>query len=234
MMTSRKSFKSRVRTRMDKTGESYTTARRHLLARAEPAEPAEPADPAAPPAPAAGTIRERFSDASVRQRTGRGWDEWFALLDDWRASTRGHTEITRWLATAHQVPGWWTQSIAVAYEQARGMRAPGQTSGGDFSAGASRTVAVPVRHLFEAFVDESLRRRWLPGVTLRIRTATAPRTLRADWTDGTRIAVGFTAKGDARAQVAVAHEKLTDARRAAEMKAYWRERLTVLRQLLER
>lgn len=59
--------------------------------------------------------------------------------------------------------------------------------------GAGLVDAEHLRHLFDAFVDESLRRRWLPDVTLRIRT------------DGTRIGVGFTAKGDAHAQVAVAH-----------------------------
>ena len=46
-MTKQKSFKSRVRARMDKTSESYTAARRQLLAKSTP-DPEAPADQAAP------------------------------------------------------------------------------------------------------------------------------------------------------------------------------------------
>ena len=52
-MTRQKSFKRRVRARMDKTGERYTAARRQLLAKAEAAtiDPGSP--PKAAPDPAA-------------------------------------------------------------------------------------------------------------------------------------------------------------------------------------
>ncbi|MGC5023070.1 hypothetical protein [Micromonospora sp. DT47] len=242
-MTRQKSFKSRVRTRMDKTGESYTAARRQLLTASAPAEPTdpapvEPADPA-PVEPTAGapvgrTQLDRISDPLLRERTGRGWDEWFALLDEWGAVRRTHTETARWLVTAHDVPGWWAQALTVGYEQARGLRSPGQRRGGGWEATGSRTVAVPVHRLFAAFADGELRRRWLPDVDLRVRTATAPKSFRADWDGGpTRIVVGFTPKGDAKAQVAVVHEKLADAEEAVRLKQWWRERLAALKQLLE-
>jgi hypothetical protein len=233
MMTRQKSFKSRVRARMDSTGESYTTARRQLMKMAEPDAPVDSAATSTAPGPEA--IRaQKFSDASVRERTGRGWDEWFALLDAWGADERTHAEIASWLVTAHRVPGWWAQTVTVGYEQARGMRMPGQTSSGDFAANASKTVAVSAERLFTAFADDTIRRRWLPDGDIHIRTATAPKSLRADWSDGaTRIAVGVTSKGAAKAQVAVQHEKLADSDQAARMKAYWRERLATLKQLLE-
>lgn len=273
-MTHQRTFKARVRSRMAKTGESYTTARRQLLARAQATEPAAPADlttpaepttpvpttpvpaapaPAAPisPAtgPAAGSVpdhagpaatetgpaeqTERISDALLSERTGRAWAQWFALLDEWGGTGRTHTEIARWLVTTHEVPGWWAQTVTVGYEQARGLRAPGQRRGGGFSANGSRTVAVPVRRLFDAFADDALRRRWLPE-DVRVRTATAPKSFRADWADGsTRIVVGFAAAGESKSRVAVQHEKLADAEQAARLKAYWRERLAALKQLLE-
>ncbi|MGY0007530.1 hypothetical protein ACW0Q9_26900, partial [Micromonospora sp. I033] len=63
---------------------------------------------------------------------------------------------------------------------------------------------------------------------------TAPKTFRADWAGGpTRIAVGFTPVGEARARVAVLHEKLADAGEADRLRAYWRDRLDALKQLLE-
>lgn len=222
-MTTNKSFKSRVRTRMAKTGESYTAARRQLLTK-----PAKPANPAA-----SAISGQRGSDESLRANTGRDWAAWFALLDGWDATTRKHTAITRWLIDEHGIGNWWAQTITGGYEHARGMRAPGQRLDGSFAANGSRTVAAPVDAAFAAFADEAIRERWLPGVALRIRVANAPKAFRADWTDGTRIAVGFTPKGDGRALVALIHEKLPDAGAAGTMKAYWRERLAALKLLLE-
>ncbi|WP_406084580.1 hypothetical protein OHA01_09315 [Micromonospora zamorensis] len=230
-MTNQRSFKTRVRTRMEKTGESYTTARRHLINKAT--EPATEPSPAPSPAPAAAQT-ERIADDLIRARTGRGWAEWFALLDATAATERTHTQIARHLVTEHDVPGWWSQTITVGYEQARGLRAPGQQRDGGFSAAASRTVAVPAARLYEAFADETARARWLPDIEVRVRTTTAPRTFRADWAGGpTRIVVGFDAVGESKARVSVLHEKLTGAEQAADLKAYWRERLTALKALLE-
>ncbi|MEU1688457.1 hypothetical protein [Micromonospora sp. NPDC005707] len=227
-MTSQRSFKSRVRARMARTGESYTTARRQLLTRAT----AAPAP--APTVDAGRGQQDRISAALLRERTGRDWDEWFVRLDAWGAAGRTHTEIARWLVTEHEVPGWWAQTVTVGYEQARGLRAPGQRRGGGFEATGSRTVAVPVTVLYEAFADEAVRRRWLPDVAVRVRTATAPKSFRADWAGGpSRIVAGFTPVSESKARVAVQHEKLTGAEEAGRLKAYWRDRLAALKQLLE-
>lgn len=235
-MTTQRSFKARVRARMEKTGESYTTARRHLINRAaEPASTAaSPPAPTEPTAAAAAAQTERIADDLIRARTGHGWDEWFAVLDAVSATEWTHTRIARHLATEHEVPGWWAQTITVGYEQARGLRAPGQRRGGGFEASASRTVAVPALRLFQAFADETARARWLPDVEVRVRTATAPRIFRADWAGGpTRIVVGIDAVGESKARVNVLHEKLTGAEQAAELKAYWRDRLAALKVLFE-
>jgi Domain of unknown function (DUF4287) len=249
-MTKRKSFKGRVRARMDKTSERYSTARRQLLAKAEPATPAEhagqPPEPATPPEPAgqpaeaaapavdAPGARRPYSDEVVRANTGRTWDEWFALLDAWGGAERPHAEIASWLSAEHEVGGWWAQGVTVAYEQARGLRAPGQRRGGLFEASASKTVAVPVDRLYAAFADPGLRERWLPGATLEVRTAHPGKSIRADWEDGsTRLVVAFTARGEAKSQVALVHQRVPDAETAERLKAFWRERVAVLKQVLE-
>ena len=36
---------------------------------------------------------------------------------------------------------------------------------------ASKTVAVPVDRLYEAFADPALRERWLPGTSVEVRSA---------------------------------------------------------------
>ena len=72
-MTKQKTFKRRVRTRMEKTSESYTAARRQLLAHSE--RKAEPQPAAGPEAPAAtsstGVSENRVSAEVVAAKTGR-------------------------------------------------------------------------------------------------------------------------------------------------------------------
>jgi hypothetical protein len=220
-MTIQKTFKRRVRARMAKTGESYTAARRVLIAHGDR------------PEPAAVAFEPPLSVEKVTEATGRSWDAWFAALDAWGAAGRTHTEMARWLREEQGVASWWSQSITVAYEQARGLRAPGQNADG-FALSASKTIGVPVERLFEAWSDESLRERWLPGADLRLRTATSPKSARYDWEDGTtRVNVGFEAVGEGRSRVALAHERLPDAETREEMKRWWGERLATLKPLLE-
>jgi hypothetical protein len=216
-MTRQKSFKRRVRARMDKTSERYTAARRQLLAKATEAG-----------------ARRPYSDEVVRSNTGRTWDEWFALLDAWGAVERPHPEIARWLGQEHGVGGWWAQGVTVAYEQARGLRAPGQRRDGSWEVNVSKTVAVPVERLYAAFTDPAARERWLPGAAFEVRTAQPGRSVRANWEDGsTRLAIGFTALGDAKSQVALTHQRIPDPGTADRLKAFWRERVAALKQLLE-
>jgi len=162
-MTEHKSFKRLVRARMEKTGESYTAARANLLRAEEPGG-------------AAGSALAT-SDTTIRRRTGRGWEEWFALLDEWGAADATHREIARWVAAQQGVEplAWNAQAVAGSYELARGLRVVGERSDG-FAITISKTVAVPVERLYDVFVDESLRGRWLFDGELRERTATKPKS----------------------------------------------------------
>jgi hypothetical protein len=229
-MTKDKSFKRVVRARMAKTGESYTAARASLFAGA----PAERPKRTEPPEPA-GELRLATSDAEIRRRTGRGWEEWFDLLDEWGAAERTHRETARWVAAQLGIEplAWNAQAITGSYERARGLRAVGEHADG-FTITASKTVAVPVDRLYDAFFDEALRARWLPDGELRERTATRPKSARFDWGDGaTRVLVGFADKGDGRSVAALQHERLPDGEEAERMKAFWRARVATLKEVLE-
>jgi hypothetical protein len=221
-MTTQRSFKRLVRSRMDKTGESYTAARAMLLSGEERGATEKPPLLA--------------SDERIRERTGRGWEEWFDLLDDWGATERPHREIARWVADQLGIGPlvWDAQAITSSYERARGLRAVGETEQG-FAASTSRTVAVPVEQLFDAVVDESQRRSWLPDGELTERTATRPRSARFDWGDGSsRVIVAFDKKGDEKSTMALQHVRLPDGQEAERLKAYWRERVSALKEELER
>ena len=88
-----------------------------------------------------------------------------------------------------------------------------------------------MERLYQAFTDFE---QWAPGAPLRERTATPGRGARYDWGDGsTRVVVGFTAKGEAKSVVALSHERLPDQESADSLRGYWRERLAVLKTVLE-
>ena len=169
----------------------------------------------------------------MAKATGRTHAEWFAILDAWGATDHTHTEIARWLSDEQGVPSWWTQSVTVAYERARGMRARHQMRDG-FSISVTKTIGVTPTRALEAFTDAALRRRWLPDDDRLVpRPTRAKLTARFDWSEPpSRVVVTTAAKGD-RAIVAVAHEKLPDSASADRLKAVWREHLAALKQLFE-
>lgn len=180
-----------------------------------------------------GTVRDwrpPVSDDAVAAKTGRTWAEWIELLDARGCAGMSHREIVAVVGGAGAGP-WWQQSVTVGYERARGLRAVHQTSRG-FGAGVSKTVKAPLAALWQAWMDEQVRARWLPeGFTAR--GASAEKSLRINWPDGSDVQVLFTAKGADRTQVSVEHGKLESAARVAEVKAFWRGRLEALKALLE-
>ena len=205
-MTQQRSFKRLVRTRMEKTGESYTAARAMLLAAAEP------------------TPWLATSDDAIRERTGRGWEEWFDVLDSWGALGMKHRDIARRVAAELEIDplAWNAQAITASYERTRGLRVAGEREDG-FSISVSKTVAVPIERLYDAFFATADDR-------LRERTVTRPKSARFDWgDDGSRVHVTFDASGEQKSRIVVEHARLADADEAERMKAFWRERLTELK-----
>lgn len=251
MMTKHKAQKRAIRARMDKTGERYTTARLYLLdlhraeqdgpegpdesaAAALDAVPEQSADLAAsePTGLPPRVAEPGFSDAAIRKATGRGWDEWFALLDAWGGTKHSHPDIARHVADAHGVDGWWAQSVTVGYERARGMRALHERPDG-FSMSASKTFPVPVERLFAAFVEPEERERWLEAVALRNRTSQPHKSARFDVLPGeTRLNATFIAKGPEKAVVQLQQERLAGAEDVTRWKAVWKEQLAVLADFL--
>lgn len=179
-------------------------------------------------------ITEKLSGDVLSASTGKDWVGWFTLLDQWGATGRSHTEIARHLVEEHGVPGWYAQSITVGYEQERGMREVGQSSAGDWQASANKTVNASAADVIDAFVDEDVRRRWLPEGEFTLRTHRPAKSVTADWDGGSsRISVYLTAKDEKKTQIGLGHTQLPDADAVAAYKVFWKERLTELKTLLE-
>jgi uncharacterized protein YndB with AHSA1/START domain len=176
----------------------------------------------------------RMSDEAVKAKTGKPWSEWFSILDQARARKLPHKEIVKILREDFGLGPWWQQMVAVTFEQQRGLRQKHEGPRG-FQISVSRTLPVPLPLLYKAFANARARAAWLPEDGLIVRKATANKSLRITWKDGsTSLEIGFFEKGAGKSQVAVQHSKLPDARAVAKMKRYWADALERLRQYLIR
>jgi hypothetical protein len=237
-----KDLKRLVRSRMRKTGEAYTAARAQILKK--PAARPAPHDSApvvatAPtalglnqPTPAQYAALAGMTDAAIKAKTGCPWERWVRTLDRLGAAEMSHRDIVRIVHTKYKIEGWWAQTVTVGYERIKGLRARGQRRDGTYEATRSRTFAVPVQALFRAWADPAVRRRWLRGARVKVRTATAPKSMRLDWPDGGIIAVGFTAKGTAKSMVALSQARVPDRPTADRLKAFWSAQLDALGEVL--
>ena len=213
-----------IRERMKKTGESYTTARAHVLSKKTSDRPATSAGDLAALA--------GMKDEAIAAKTGRTWRQWVRALDADGAAAMPHRNIAAIVHKKHHVGDWWAQTVTVGYERIKRLRERGQRRNGTFEASKSRTFNVPVDALFDAWADDVARRRWLEGVEAVVRTARAPKSMRLQWPDGTIVAVGFMAKGGAKSTVALAHTKLRDRAASGRAKEFWTDRLDALGSLL--
>jgi len=149
------------------------------------------------------------------------------------AGGRPYREIADWLVDENSLSSWWAQKLIVEYEEARGFRQQGVRRDGTFEVGASKTVRVTDERALEAFIDPAVRERWLPGAAMQ-EIERDPRRARFDWKDGSsRVTVTISSTGSRKSLVAVQHDRLREAAVAQSTKAYWRERLLVLNELLE-
>lgn len=225
-MPKNKDQKRVIRARMQKTGESYTTAHTVVLERAAQRGPY-----AAPrkewPALAG------HGNAILKEKTGGSWAHWVAELDAIEAHAMSHGAIVKHILREHpKISGWWAQTLAVGYERIRGMRAIGQRLDGTYEASKSRTFPVGVGELYRMFYDARQRKRWLPEGVVRVRTATPNKSLRVDWQDGTQVNLFFVAKGPRKSTLSVQHAKLGSKADVDREKALWQERLGALGRVL--
>lgn len=174
-----------------------------------------------------------MSDAAVAAKTGKRWDEWFALLDAAGAQKLDHKQIVAVLVEQHGAEPWWQQMIAVQYEQARGLRAKHQMTDG-FQVSASRTLTAPLAEVFRAWNDPRTRSRWLPPTELKPLGVTPERRVSFIGAADSRVEVRLVAKNAEKTVVTVQHSRLANATAGKRMKAHWAAALDALQAKLEK
>lgn len=170
---------------------------------------------------------------AIAAATGIAWPDWAAWVDAHGGRDLTHAGIAE-LAharmsadTGHAVEnaGWWSQSVAVAYEQQIGRRLPGQRQDGTFYVSVNRTVPVdPVAAMaaWQAYVADSDE---LGGFALAgpARTSTTPKRLywRAACTDGSTLQLAVEPR-PAGSQLTMTQEVLPNPGAREESRQVWK------------
>ena len=199
------------------------------------------------------TAQRKISDAAVRKATGKGWDEWFALLDGEGAEALPHRQVAQLLhEKGYIASGWWCQMVTVEYERARGKRVVGGTEKAEFQIGVQKTLPLTREEAWALIVEPAGRALWLgtvpdlrwekgavyetaEGTSGEIRSFTAQKLVRLTWqpphfpTPST-LQVHLDSSGNKTA-LQFHQEKLANAEAREEMRAHWREVLQKLAEL---
>jgi uncharacterized protein YndB with AHSA1/START domain len=179
-------------------------------------------------------VKQAAGDLAVQKATGKTWDEWFRIFDSAGCAKQDHRTIARRAHEEFGIGDWWAQMVTVGYEQARGLRVPGQKADG-FSVSKSVTVNVPIQEAFAAWSDGRLRRKWLKEAQVEIRRATEPKSLRITWlADSSHVEVNFYTKGEAKTSVQVEHNKLASESDADRQRAFWADAMVRFKEQVER
>ena len=170
---------------------------------------------------AVGSNAEGVGDDAVRAATGRDRAEWFALLDEAGAATWTHQEVAGWLAREHGVDTWSAQGITVGFEQARGIRRPGQRQDGTFEASVSRTVDLPPTDALRALAAVVTLQLDVDPLALNL-TAKHP-TARFPLEGGEYVLATVSPVADGRSSIGLTWGRMPDGSRLADVKARMRE-----------
>lgn len=193
---------------------------------------------------------DKLSDEAVKKATGKVWADWFKILDKAGAKKWPHKDTARWLYDQGLIKsGWWTQSVTVAYEKARGLRVLGQTATSGFEVGAQKTISLPAQDAWKLIISAKGLKLWLgdisdfkpmagygyrtrEGINGEIRTVTNQQRLRLtwklpEWRNFSTLQIYILPKGDKTA-LHFHQEKLVDGNQREAMRKHWQ---TVLQKL---
>lgn len=173
---------------------------------------------------------------AIERATGTSWPDWRRIMTDGGAADAGHAGLARIALAAMgervEYPGWWAQSVAVAYEQDTGRRVKGQVADGTFQVSATRTLPGTMDEVFEAWLARAQKLTEIDGAAIvdsPRETGTAKRRhWRIGLADGTRPVLSAEAKGQVRAFLTATHTKLPSIEQLERWRAAWKDQLAGL------
>lgn len=165
---------------------------------------------------------------SIERATNQPWDEWLEFMKSIDASGLSHheiaTQVLERLMGKLDNPGWWAQSITVAYEQQMGRRLPGQMPDGTFQTSASRSTPWGMQELMDKWVDFAATDKEVLDMLAsdpRVSGTENRITWRAKAKDGSAIIITSEPKNNGTASVIATQVGLQTAELNAEVKLKW-------------
>lgn len=225
-MPKNKDLKRLVRSRMQKTGESYTTARRHLVSLPKANTTPRPTSPTRPANTTDFARLAGMSDTAVAAKTGRTWQQWVVTLDAAGAAAKTHRDLAKELHAAHGLTTWWAQTVTVGYERIRGRRQVHERPGG-FAVTKTRTFAASLTRLAEAF-SPAARTQWLGDAPTTPRKSIVGKVARWQLEDGSNVTVNLAAQGPGKSQAQLQHNGLAGPADVARLRVFWHARFDAL------
>lgn len=187
-------------------------------------------------------MKPRLSEESVLRGTGKGWKHWFAVLDKFDCRDKGHKESAKYLGGEHGLTAWWSQTVTIEYEVAKGIRQPAQRSNALFGTDCQRTVNATIDDCWAAFTTPAGLNSWFSSKTrvdLRVggkytgeggdkctyKSIAKNKRIVMTWENpkhkpGSEIEVTFTKSGE-KSVVRVSHTKIANKKERDDLKAAW-------------
>jgi hypothetical protein len=174
----------------------------------------------------------KTSEVAVKKATGKGWKEWFTLLDKAGAKEKPHKEIVQWVFEKHlgrkganinvaTSGGWWSQMVTVEYERSRGLRKVNQNEQG-FLVGVHKTFALSRRQFLKQWEAIPAVKKLEPTPTRSKRPM-----LRYKAKEGI-VVVTMDEKPGGKLRVMVEAARLPSEKSVARERALWRKTLDTI------
>ncbi len=196
-----------------------------------------------------------LTDAEIKERTGKTWDQWFKALDEFGGPDKGRREIGNLLHTKHKLDPWMSSTLIVEYEGARNvLEKDGRPKG--YMICATKSVNVDADAAFAAWSAPKQWDRWFSnksafqfkesaryttggGDTGEFKKIRPGKAIRFTWenpkhTPGTVVEVTFPPKSPGKCTVMVAHDRIQTRAEADELREAWGNVLDKLKTVLEK
>jgi uncharacterized protein YndB with AHSA1/START domain len=190
----------------------------------------------------------------MKARTGKTWDQWFKVIDDFGGAPKGRREIGAFLQDTHKLDAWASSTLNVEYEAARGvLEKDGRPKG--YMICATKTIAVPADKAFDAWSAPKQWDRWLSkkaafqfkegerfttdgGDAGEFKKIKPGKAIKFTWDNpknapGTVAEVTFPPKGADKCTVMVAHDRIQTRAEADALRESWGAALDRLKTVLE-
>jgi uncharacterized protein YndB with AHSA1/START domain len=181
---------------------------------------------------------QEFTPAAAQSATGKTIDAWFAELDAQGGVAAGRRALSDYLFKDKKVDAWWTTTLVVEHEKARGaVEKDGQAKG--YNICVTKSVAAPPQKIYDALLD---MKAWLGAqANLDLREGGAfddgeghrgvfkrlapGKTIRFTWEGkghqkAEDVEIKFTVAG-AKTSIVLNHNRLPDRAAADGMRAAW-------------